>query len=99
MITRKGYVHKEEQNIAFGGPPRSWKDVEADESTLDKKTLLPHEMPAKDGRIVVWEQRGAIVQRGAPPDFGFVQTLSCQDCEQTDSLMKAEAKFRAGIKI
>ncbi|CAE7338682.1 unnamed protein product, partial [Symbiodinium sp. KB8] len=64
MITRKGYVHKEEQNIAFGGPPRSWKDVEADESTLDKKTLLPHEMPAKD-------------------------------CEQTDSLMKAEAKFRA----
>ena len=63
MITRKGYVQKEEKNIVFGGAPRSWKDVEADEATFDKKALLPHEMPAQDGKTVVWEQWGAM----APP--------------------------------
>ncbi|CAE7921723.1 unnamed protein product, partial [Symbiodinium necroappetens] len=51
MITRKGYVQQEEKKIKFGGCPRAWKEVE------DKED---------DGKPALWEQWGAIIQRGNP---------------------------------
>ena len=66
MITRKGYVQEKEKKIKFGGCPRAWKEVEADEATFDKRTLTPQEHHPEDGKTVMWEQWGAIVQRGCP---------------------------------
>ena len=66
MITRIGNVQQEEKKIKFGGCPRAWKEVEADEATFDKKTLTPEEDMHDDGKPVLWEQWGAIVQRGNP---------------------------------
>ena len=57
MITRQGYVQQEEKKIKFGGCPRAWKEVEA---------LTPEEDMHDDGEPVLWEQWGAIVQRGNP---------------------------------
>ena len=66
MITRIGNVQQEEKKIKFGGCLRAWKEVEADEATFDKKTLTPEEDMHDDGKPVLWEQWGAIVQRGNP---------------------------------
>ena len=66
LLTQKGYVQKKEKDIRFGGCPRAWKEVETDETTFDKKTLSPEELQVDDGKPVLWEQWGAIVQRGSP---------------------------------
>ena len=66
LLARKGHVQQQEKKIKFGGCPRAWKEVEADEATFDKKTLTPKELAINDGKPVVWEQWGAIVQRGRP---------------------------------
>ena len=66
LLMRKGYVQKAEKEIKFGGCPRAWKEVEADEATFDKKTLSPQELGVNHDKPVLWEQWGAIVQRGAP---------------------------------
>ena len=66
LLARKGHVQQQEKKIKFGGCPRAWKEVEAEEATFDKKTLAPKELAINDGKPVVWEQWGAIVQRGRP---------------------------------
>ncbi|CAE7406098.1 unnamed protein product [Symbiodinium sp. CCMP2456] len=69
LYLRKGYVHETEKSIRFGGSTRSWKDVEVDEATFDKKTLEAgqiSEADASKGKKVQWEQWGGLVQRGDP---------------------------------
>ena len=56
LLTRKGYVQKKEKDIRFGGCPRAWKEVEADEATFDKRTLSSQELQVDDGKPVLWEQ-------------------------------------------
>ena len=65
LLMRKGYVQKAEKEIKFGGCPRAWKEVEADEATFDKKTFSPQELGVNHDKPVLWEQWGAIAQRGA----------------------------------
>ena len=59
MFLRRAHVLNIEKSIMFGGAPRSWKDVEVDEATFDKRTLAPCELSTSDkkaGRNTVWEQ-------------------------------------------
>ena len=69
LLLRKGHVQESEKSICFGGNPKSWKDVEVDEATFDKKTLQEYEITKDDaaaGKNVQWEQRGGLIQRGSP---------------------------------
>ena len=62
---RKSWVKEKESEIIFGNN-KSWTDVEADETTFDKKDvtgLLELKDPAKP---LEWEQWCGIVQRGKP---------------------------------
>ena len=43
-----------------------WKEVEADEVTFEKGTVSFRELAEHHDKPVLWEQWGAIVQRGAP---------------------------------
>ena len=69
LLLRKGHVQESEKSICFGGNPKSWKDVEVDEATFDKKTLQEYEITKDDaaaGKNVQWEQLGGLIQRGSP---------------------------------
>ena len=60
---RKRWVEHQEKGINFGGGPK-WCDVEADETTFDRKDL---KALAPDKNLpIVWEQWCGIVKRGDP---------------------------------
>ena len=60
---RKRWVEHQEKGINFGGGPK-WCDVEADETTFDRKDL---KALAPDKNLpIVWEQWCGLVKRGDP---------------------------------
>ena len=76
MFLRQAQVLNTEKSIMFGGASRSWKDVEVDEATFDKRTLAPCELSTSDkkaGRNAVWEHWGGLVQRRCPQTLALVK--------------------------
>ena len=66
---RQEYVEKKEKEIVFGDG-KSWKDIEADEATFDRRDIsqdveLKHLIQSKDC-VMMWEQWAGIIQRGRP---------------------------------
>ena len=66
---RRNYVEKEEKKFIFGNG-QSWKDIEADEATFDKRdisTSVQFKHLIKDEKSTwMWEQWVGVVQRGRP---------------------------------
>jgi hypothetical protein len=62
---RKRYVEEKEKGIKFGDG-RSWKDIEADEATFDKRDMTGFLEIEDAAKPVEWEQWLGIVQRGKP---------------------------------
>ena len=66
---RQEYVQKKEKEILLGDG-KSWKDVEADEATFDRRDIsksvdFKRLIVSKDG-VMMWEQWAGIAQRGRP---------------------------------
>ncbi|CAE7370490.1 unnamed protein product [Symbiodinium sp. CCMP2592] len=83
------------KKIKFGGCPRAWTEVEADEATVDKNTLTPEEDMHDDGKPVLWEQWGASVQRGNPQS----QTLVLPKLNPAMTVPKAPGPGPSGRPI
>ena len=62
---RKGYVEQKEKEIQFGDGA-SWKDIEADETTFDKKDVSALVTLDDAAKQIEWEQWLGVVQRGKP---------------------------------
>lgn len=65
VMVRKQYVEEKEKDIVFGNGA-AWQDVEADESTFDKKNVTGCAELINAKTPIVWEQWCGIVQRGKP---------------------------------
>lgn len=64
-LLRKEYVEEKEKEIVFGNGA-AWQDVEADETTFDKKTITDVSELGNTKKPIEWEQWCGIVQRGKP---------------------------------
>ena len=64
-VLRKEYVEKKEKEIQFGDGA-SWKDIEADETTFDKKDVSALVKLDDATKPIEWEQWLGVVQRGKP---------------------------------
>eukprot|EP00438_Fugacium_kawagutii_P027549 Skav207068 [mRNA] locus=scaffold1909:117809:118993:- [translate_table: standard] len=65
IFLRKEYVEAKEKEIVFGNGV-AWQDVEADETTFDKRSLTDVSELDDPKKTVEWEQWCGIVQRGKP---------------------------------
>ena len=64
-VLRKEYVEEKEKEIQFGDGA-SWKDIEADETTFDKKDMSALVTLEDATKPIEWEQWLGVVQRGKP---------------------------------
>ena len=62
---RKDYVEQKEKEIQFGDGA-SWKDIEADETTFDKKDVSALVTLDDAAKPIEWEQWLGVVQKGKP---------------------------------
>lgn len=63
VSARKAYVERKQRNMTFGGD-RSWRDVEADETTSARTVV--EEAGRPQTKKAKWEQWVGIAQRGRP---------------------------------
>lgn len=71
---RCDFVEKKEKSIKFGSGEQ-WKDVEADEVDLRKKT---EPLASPSVKSTSWEQWGGIVERGAPETLVLTRLKPCR---------------------
>ena len=69
-LLRKEYVEEKERNIILGNGA-AWQDVEADETTFDKKIIADVSELSSSKKPIEWEQWCGIVQRGMPESLGL----------------------------
>ncbi|CAE7894029.1 unnamed protein product, partial [Symbiodinium necroappetens] len=66
---RKAFVEKREKIVVFGDG-RTWKDVEADEATFDRRDISQDvnfkHLVMNNKTTTMWEQWAGVIQRGRP---------------------------------